>query len=208
VALCSLYIAACTVAGKPDDIADLGAANDPALDNMLKSDKILPETNKQKAKAYGRPMVLTTFASADCAGKAMATKKIEGCQNKMEVTQCPKQSWNNGFQCKKTEKETDMVFSQQWSWTVYNDQFLLRYHTASEPWKATEVGKIVGKSGAETCYTWDMDVKNVLLLQKLNAPSCKPVNSFDQKEKGPSDNGEAYLGTSGSFKITAAPPAN
>jgi len=186
-----------------NDVVQLGGSDDPALDQALKSDKILPESQKEKDVQYGEKLTLTTYASADCSGQPEATKEILGCKGSPELTQCPKDSWNDAFTCKKTEKPKDTVFSQKFSWSVYDQQFVLRYHTDGEPWKATEVGKQVGPAGEETCFTGESDIKMVMLLHQLNAPSCKPVDQFGGSEKGPKDgSGAAYLKTSGSFKIS------
>merc|ERR1712216_1065874 len=201
--LCTLLMCVVVHASKEawedsDAVVELGEQKQNAL---LNSKKILPETQKQKDAAYANKMTLTTYASKDCEGKPLATRTFKACKKTPDMQQCPKDVWNNGYVCKKPEKKSDQVFSQKWSWTVYNGQFMLRYHTADESWKATEMGKSIGMLDAETCFTWAQDIQQVLLLQKLNAPSCKPVNSFGAKEKGKSDNGQAFLATSGSFKI-------
>merc|ERR1711988_600777 len=188
---------------KAEDVGELGDGGGK-LSALLNSDKLLPETPEQKDKAYATNFILTTYSSEDYDGKPLATKAFRGCRNTPDMHQCPKDIWASGYVRKKTEKKSDEAFSQNWSWGVYDGQFVLRYHTGTEPWKATEVGKSIGMRDAETCFTWTQDIKSVMLLQRLNAPSCKPVNNFGGAEKGKVDNGQAFLTTSGSFKIVAA----
>jgi len=183
------------------DTPDLGEGKGGDMDKLLTSKKILPETRKQKDKVYGTQVVLTTFASADCSGKPKGTKKLRGCQGSSDIQQCPSDMWSDGFVCKKTEKKTDEVFNQKWKWGVYKQQFVMRYLTESRSWKHTEVGKKIGVKGDETCFTWSQDLQQVFLMQKLNAPSCKPHNSYGQTPKGDTDNGSAFLTTSGSFRL-------
>jgi len=204
--LCTLLMCVVVHASKEawedsDAVVELGEQKQNAL---LNSKKILPETQKQKDKAYANKMILTTYASKDCEGKPLATKTFSGCHKSPDLQMCPKDVWSAGFVCKKTEKKTDKIFSQRMSWAVYKGQFVMRYHTSTQKWKATEIGKSIGTTDAETCFTWTQDVQSVLLMQPINSPSCKPVNNFGAKEKGKSDNNEAYLSTSGSFKIVAA----
>jgi len=186
---------------KAADAAGGGAA----FKAELKSDKILPETRKQKDKAFGEAYTLTTYGSDDCGGKPIASKTIRGCKGSPSLKECPKDMWTKAYTCKKTEKPDDMVYSENWSWGVYKGQFLMRYESGGNTWKHLEPGKMAYD---DTCYQWLDDVQHVFLLQKLNAPSCKPINSFGQKEKlGESSKSGAFLGTSGSFKLVKAPKA-
>merc|ERR1719197_915229 len=52
-------------------------ASEGALDKELASNKMLPENEKEKAQAFGKNYVLTTYATGDCSGKAKATKKVK-----------------------------------------------------------------------------------------------------------------------------------
>jgi len=178
--------------------AGKAAGKGAAFNALLKSDKILPETRKQKDNAYGDRFVLSTFSSADCSGKATATKEFMACKGP-SMEECPKDMWQSGYTCKKTEKPDDMVYSEKWSWGVYDQKFLMRYDTAAKG-AHIEPGKM---ALPETCFKWLDDVQHVFLLQKLNAPSCKPTNSFGAKEKtkGPGKTKGAFLGISGSFRI-------
>jgi len=192
---------ASTIAKKAAKAAGGGAA----FQAELNSDKILPETRKEKDKAFGEAYTLTTYSSADCGGKATAAKTFRGCKGSPSLKECPKDMWTKAYTCKKTEKASDMVYSENWSWGVNNGQFLMRYESGGNTWKHLEPGKM---AMADTCFQWLDDVQHVFLLQKLNAPSCKPINSFGQKEKlGESSKAGAgaFLGTSGSFKIVKAP---
>merc|ERR1719453_2848839 len=162
-------------------------ASEGALDKELASNKMLPENEKEKAQAFGKNYVLTTYATGDCSGKAKATKKVEACNNSPEIKECPNSMWTEGFKCRQTEKKEDMVFSQKWSWGVYNEQFVLR-----------------PSDGPVTCYSSTEDIRNVFLLNKVNSPSCKEVTSYGVGEdaaKGGGDN-SAVIGTTGSFTLT------
>ena len=44
-------------------------ASEGALDKELASNKMLPENEKEKAQAFGKNYVLTTYATEDCSGK-------------------------------------------------------------------------------------------------------------------------------------------
>ena len=112
--------------------------------------------------------------------------------------------WTKAFACKKTEKEEDKAYSEQWSWGVYNDQFVMRYHNDVQAWKATEMGKIIGSPGATTCYSSLNDIRHVFLMHDINAPSCKPETPFgaptDEAEMG--GDKEATLQSKSRFSFT------
>lgn len=179
-------------------------ASEGALDKELASNKMLPENEKEKAQAFGKNYVLTTYATEDCSGKAKATKKVEACNNSPEIKECPNSMWTEGFKCRQTEKKEDMVFSQKWSWGVYNQQFVLRLSDGPETWTSLSIGKNLGDTGVVTCYSSTEDIRNVFLLNKVNSPSCKEVTSYGVGEdaaKGGGDN-SAVIGTTGSFTLT------
>ena len=109
--------------------------------------------------------------------------------------------WTEGFKCRQTEKKEDMVFSQKWSWGVYNEQFVLRLSDGPETWTSLSIGKNLGDTGVVTCYSSTEDIRNVFLLNKVNSPSCKEVTSYGVGEdaaKGGGDN-SAVIGTTGEF---------
>merc|ERR1712070_664582 len=147
---------AATIAKKAADAAGGGAA----FKAELKSDKILPETRKQKDKAFGEAYTLTTYGSDDCGGKPIASKTIRGCKGSPSLKECPKDMWTKAYTCKKTEKPDDMVYSENWSWGVYKGQFLMRYESGGNTWKHLEPGKMAYD---DTCYQWLDDVQHVFL---------------------------------------------
>jgi hypothetical protein len=183
--------------------------DEDAMEAMLDSDKLLPETDGEREKSYGTKFVVTTYASEDCTGQAKASKKIEGCAGSPEIQECPHGIWTQAFSCKKTEKKEDEVFSQKWSWGIYNEQFMMKYHTEDEPWKATETGKVVGAPGVTTCFSARNDVRHVFLMHQLNSVSCRAESRLGTEEDMQiAGNKEAMLTTKGSFTITPEKPVN
>jgi len=131
-------------------------------------------------------------------------RNIDACANSPQIKECPHNMWTEGFKCRQTEKKEDMVFSQKWSWGVFNEQFVLRLSDGPETWSSLSVGKNLGDTGVVTCYSSTEDVRNVFLLNKVNSPSCKEVTSYGVGEdaaKGGGDNA-AVIGTTGSFTLT------
>merc|ERR1719181_2514781 len=111
-------------------------ASEGALDKELASNKMLPENEKEKA-----------------------TKKVGACNNSPEIKECPNSMWTEGFKCRQTEKKEDMVFSQKWSWGVYNEQFVLRLSDGPETWTSLSIGKNLGDTGVVTCYSSTEDIR-------------------------------------------------
>jgi len=202
-----LALAVSLASALPDD-----PAGEAALQAELNSDQILPETNKQKDAAYGRKYVLTTFASGDCSGQPTGKpRKLEACAGSPTLQECPKQMWTKAFSCRRTEKLSDNVYSQYWSWGVFNDKFTLRFHTDDQAWKATDEGKVVGSPGATTCFSSINDIRHVFLLHDVNTPSCRVDTKYGtERELLKNRAGQhSFLRTQGSFTITPATyPAN
>jgi len=181
-------------------------AGEAALEAELNSDQILPETDKERDAAYGQKYVLTSFASGDCTGKALGKPKaVEGCHNSPTMQDCPTGTWTKAFSCKRTEKKSDDVYSQYWSWGVYDGKFALKQYTDAQDWKATELGKVVGSPGATTCFSSLNDIRHVFLLHDQNTPSCRVETEFGTEEElGENGEKEAYISTQGSFTLTPA----
>jgi len=137
----------------------------------------------------------------------VAEKTFEACHKSPQITECPKKMWTKAFKCKKTENDEDEVYSENWSWGVYNDQFVMRYHTDGNNWKATEMGKVVGSPGATTCFTSLNDIRHVFLMHDLNAPSCKAETSFgaDADQAVSLGDDDATLQTKSTFSFTITP---
>jgi|ERR1711934_245947 len=182
----------------PDDQSGEGA-----LDNELKSDKILPETNKDKEQAFGVKYTLKTFASGDCSGEHMAEKKFTGCSNSPEIKECPKSMWTNAFECKETEKAHDDIYNQFWSWGVFKGNFVLKLDGNSIDYKALSIGKEVGLTGSQTCFQSTSDIRDVFLENEINSPSCRPVDGMGVDSNEAAELGEkvASLPVLGSFII-------
>merc|ERR1712072_801950 len=164
------------------------------MSKLLKSKHTIP-TGKAAKKTFLQGFKLTTFASSDCSGKATATRNFNQCHKAVNLKECPKSIWTHAFTCKKTEKKKDMIYSEKWDWAVYNNKFVMRYRDSVNTWKHVDFGKSTGKS---TCFNWLNDIQYVLLLQKLNAPSCR-------HPQGMKASVDAYLHTGGSFALDVAP---
>lgn len=183
-------------------------AGEKAMDKELASAKILPETDKEKVKAFGRKFTLTSFASGDCSGKNVGQKSVDACAGSSEIKECPDDMWTEGFTCKETEKAGDTEFNQKWRWGVYNENFVMRLSDGTQDWKALAVGKKVGDTGVVTCYSSTDDVRTVFLEHKVNSPSCKPVTNYGVGESQATANGDnaGFIPVIGSFTLTPTEP--
>lgn len=182
----------------PDDQSGEGA-----LDEELKTDKILPETDKDKESAFGVKYTLKTFASEDCSGQHMAEKRFVGCSNSPEIKECPKSMWTNAFECKETEKAHDNIYNQFWSWGVFKGNFVLKLDGNSIDYKALSIGKEVGLTGSQTCFQSTSDIRDVFLENEVNSPSCRGVDGMgvDSSQAAELGEKEASIPVLGSFII-------
>merc|ERR1711861_73136 len=141
--------------------------------------------------------------AVDQASEGALDKELASNKMLPEIKECPNSMWTEGFKCRQTEKKEDMVFSQKWSWGVYNEQFVLRLSDGPETWTSLSIGKNLGDTGVVTCYSSTEDIRNVFLLNKLNSPDlAKPTLLYPPSYEFPNVPAKLPVPAGGSLPVS------